>query len=384
MLHFMNSNSFERAFKDHQNNVCLTDEHGQEYTFGQVLHKATGLSWAATRQRKLVFLEFANTVEAIASYVACLISGHVVFPYAQEDTAKVEQLVKVYDPNVWIRSNCGKLHVAAQHDRPVDLHPDLRLLLSTSGSTGTPKFVKLTEQNIHSNAESIAKYLCLDSRSSAITSLKPSYSYGLSVINSHFVVGGRLQLTERSVTDPEFWKLLRKSRVGSFAGVPYTYELILSQSIDLESFPDLRYMTQAGGRLREERILHFAQLCRATNKNSMSCTVRLKPRLAWPTSLPNSLLEAPGSIGIAIPGGTLSLRDEQGRTVEDVDVVGEITYSGPNVMVGYAVDREDLANVEFIPELWTGDMGRRRHQRLLLYRRTQLAIPETVRHANKP
>jgi acyl-CoA synthetase (AMP-forming)/AMP-acid ligase II len=57
-----------------------------------------------------------------------------------------------------------------------------------------------------------------------------------------------------------------------------------------------------------------------------------------------------GSIGIAIPGGTLSV-DE---------TTGELLYSGPNVMLGYAENREDLAKGdELRGQLRTGDLARR-------------------------
>ena len=42
------------------------------------------------------------------------------------------------------------------------LHPDLALLLSTSGSTGSPKLVRLSHDNLVSNAKAIASYLGLD------------------------------------------------------------------------------------------------------------------------------------------------------------------------------------------------------------------------------
>ena len=40
-----------------------------------------------------------------------------------------------------------------------NIHPEIKLMLSTSGTTGSPKFVKLSEQNLLRNALSIIDYL---------------------------------------------------------------------------------------------------------------------------------------------------------------------------------------------------------------------------------
>ena len=60
------------------------------------------------------------------------------------------------------------------------------------------------------------------------------------------------------------------------------------------------------------------------------------------------LREKVGSIGVPIPGGTLSL-DEQ---------TGELLYSGPNVMLGYAESLADLAKGDELGgQLRTGDLA---------------------------
>lgn len=65
------------------------------------------------------------------------------------------------------------------------IHKDLAILLSTSGTTGSQKFVRLSYENIQSNAEAIVEYLNIDENEKAIMNLPMSYSYGLSIINSH-------------------------------------------------------------------------------------------------------------------------------------------------------------------------------------------------------
>jgi long-chain acyl-CoA synthetase len=66
-----------------------------------------------------------------------------------------------------------------------------------------------------------------------------------------------------------------------------------------------------------------------------------------------------GSIGIPIRGVEFKLVDSNGRTIEDVDVPGEIWIKGHNVMKGY-YGRAD-ATSESIRDGWfrTGDVARR-------------------------
>lgn len=86
----------------------------------------------------------------------------------------------------------------------------------------------------------IAEYLDIRETDRAATTLPMSYCYGLSVIHSHLLVGAALILTDRSVVDEEFWELFRRHRGTSFAGVPYTFELLESVDFDAADLPHLR------------------------------------------------------------------------------------------------------------------------------------------------
>jgi hypothetical protein len=73
--------------------------------------------------------------------------------------------------------------------------------------------------------------------------------------------------------------------------------------------------------------------------------------------LPPELAAAhPGCVGVAVPGGSIRLEPlpdwpEPGT--------GELVYHGPNVMMGYAHSRADLAQGRTVHELRTGDVARR-------------------------
>ena len=84
------------------------------------------------------------------------------------------------------------------------MHKDLAVLLSTSGSTGSSKFVKLSKENILDNALNICKYLKINSKHTTITTMSPSYSYGMSIINTHFISGSKIILNNHSFFEKSF------------------------------------------------------------------------------------------------------------------------------------------------------------------------------------
>ncbi len=307
-----------------------------------------------TTVRQLVFIEATNSIPWLVTYLACLRQQYVVYLLETLDDEKTQALIDTYQPNLIIAAN---QEIKVVNENPYDLHQDLLLLLSTSGSTGTPKFVKLSAKNIQSNAESIAEYLQLDSSERAYAHLKPFYSYGLSVIHSHLVVGAALILTSRSITEPEFLHQLKQYRTSSFAGVPYTFETLLRLKFDISQYPQLRYLTQAGGKLVTHMVVDYVKRCAVEDKRFivMYGQTEAAPRISY---LPAEFAEKyPESIGVAIPGGQLFLVDENKKTITETDKPGELAYRGPNVMMGYATSPEQLATDETPDCLYTGDIA---------------------------
>lgn len=123
--------------------------------------------------------------------------------------------------------------------------------------------------------------------------------------------------------------------------------------------PNLRLMTQAGGRLAPESVRWFGELARARNMRFivMYGQTEATARISW---LPNEyLLGKPDSIGVAIPGGEIILRDAQGELITQAGEVGELVYRGKNVMLGYAETLDELSDEDALNgELLTGDLAR--------------------------
>ena len=313
--------------------------------------------------RRLVMLQAANAVEPIVTYLAALAGGHPVLLVAPgEDEGSIRHrasLAERFDPD-FVAAGSGD-GVALHEVREGTVHrfsPELALLASTSGSTGSPKLVRLSRANLESNARAIAEYLRLTPDDRAATTLPMHYCYGLSVINSHLVAGASLVLTDRSVTDPGFWQEASEHRITSFAGVPYTFEVLEAGGFAERMPSSIRYLTQAGGRLAPEAVRRFARLGerRAFEFFVMYGQTEATARMAY---VPAELAEhAAGSIGRPIPGGRLRIDAEPGANV------GELVYEGPNVMLGYAETPEDFALGRTVHELRTGDLAKQREDGL--------------------
>ncbi|HEX6754919.1 MAG TPA: AMP-binding protein [Mycobacteriales bacterium] len=307
--------------------------------------------------RRLVLVEGGNTVESVVTYLAALSAGHPVLLVPGDNPEHRDALARAYAPDVIARrTDDGWLLDDRRDGSGHELHPDLALLLSTSGSTGSPKLVRLSGRNVQANAAAIARYLGIRPSDRAVTTLPLHYCYGLSILNSHLLAGAAVVLTDLSVTDGRFWDLMRRQRVTTFGGVPYTFELLDRVGFADMDLPHLRYVTQAGGRLHPDAVRRYAELGqrRGWDLFVMYGQTEATARMAY---LPPELAQSrPASIGLPVPGGAFELRPAPGCAGPDT---GELVYSGPNVMLGYATSPADLGLGATIDRLHTGDLARR-------------------------
>lgn len=322
--------------------------------------------------RNLVFLLCENSIGSLAGYVACLETCNVpILLNVNLNRELLHYLLNTYQPNyLWLpkehREDFDGDIILEQYGyclmtysmEPKNLHPDLALLLTTSGSTGSPKLVRQSYKNIESNAMAIAKYLELDNSERPITMLPMNYTYGLSVINSHLMVGATILMTDISYVQRGFWDFFRKENATSIVGVPYTYELLKRFRFFQMELPSLRYMTQAGGKLLPELHKEFAQYAKDTGRRFyvMYGQTEATARMSY---LPyEKSLDKYGSMGVAIPGGKFRLIDVDGSEITKTHVTGELVYEGSNVTLGYAENLADLAKGdERHGVLVTGDMA---------------------------
>ena len=344
---------------------ALVSADGRQFTYGELAEGSDRFASALNpRGRKTVgFVLCRNTPECVTAYLGALRAGHAVCLLdADLRQELLERLVSTYQPD-WIftpdgqpldgytlaSTAAGQLLQREGDDRAQAVAAELAVLLPTSGTTGSPRLVRLSHRNLVANARSIVSYLGLTPEERGLASLPMSYSYGLSILNSHFEAGATVLLTTGSFMQREYWGFIKEQRPTSLSGVPYHYEVMLRMGMLRRELPSLRTLTQAGGRLDAERVSQLEQMCaeRGWRFFVMYGQTEAAPRISYVP--PERLREKAGSIGIPIPGGQLEL---------DADT-GELIYSGPNVMLGYAESRDDLSKGDELGgRLRTGDLAR--------------------------
>jgi long-chain acyl-CoA synthetase len=326
--------------------------------------------------RRLVFIVCDNCLESLAGYIGFL-RGRVVPVLVSDNINRnfFNNLLELYRPQyVWLPKhkaemveNSALIHscrnyllLKTSYRINYSLHDDLALLLTTSGSTGSPKLVRMSYKNIISNADSIAEYLGITPSDRPITSMPMSYTYGLSIINSHLLKGGSIVLTNKTLMDRLFWQLFKEQGVTSFGGVPYIYEMLRKLRFSRMDLPHLKTMTQAGGRLGRELSLEFASICRDKGVRFFVMYGQTEATARMSYLPPEYSISKAGSIGIAIPGGRFHLEDENGNTVNQSETAGELVYEGPNVTMGYSQSFNELSRGdENMGVLRTGDLAKR-------------------------
>src|SRR5690606_26812802 len=215
-----------------------------------------------------------------------------------------------------------------------------------------------SHENVSSNARSIAAFLDLTPQDCGVTSLPLHYCYGLSVLHSHLVAGASISLTTASVVDPCFRDALVRHGVTNIAGVPHTFDLLDRAGPETIHVPSLRFVTQAGGKLPADSVVRWADRLSGWGAEFfvMYGQTEATARMAY---LPPRLASRhPGAIGRPIDGGDFRIDPIEGDDRGDEAGVGELVYSGPNVMLGYATTAADLASGRDIDELRTGDLAR--------------------------
>jgi acyl-CoA synthetase (AMP-forming)/AMP-acid ligase II len=346
---------FADCFERYADRPCVADG-DRVLGYAELLELGRAKIAGLPRARSFVALRCSLTIEAVAAYAALLVDGHVpLLLEADLSDELLRQMLDLYRPDAVVDPAGGGL--TRLSTEAIDLHPDLGLLLTTSGSTGSPKLVRLKTAGVRANADAIASYLGLTADERPLLHLPMSYSYGMSVINSHLVSGGCICLTQRSVMEPGYWDDLRTHAATSISGVPFHYMAVRRLGEARLDIPSLRTLTQAGGRLDPKLAGFFADWTQRTGRRFfiMYGQTEAGPRIAYLP--PERAADAADAIGVPIPGVAITLVDEEGAVVPDGQP-GEMLVNGPAVMMGYATAPADLTRGDDLGGvLHTGDVA---------------------------
>ncbi|HET9858285.1 MAG TPA: long-chain fatty acid--CoA ligase [Nocardioidaceae bacterium] len=238
---------------------------------------------------------------------------------------------------------------------------DTAVILYTSGTTGQPKGAELSHANMVMNA--VTANRLFDSVSSKhdthLVVLPLFHSFGQTVnMNAGFLVSATLVMLPRFDAQQAIG-LMQKESITMFAGVPTMYWGLLGaldETVDVKKIAgNLRQAVAGGSALPVEILKQFkerfgVQILEGYGLSETSPVATFSDPERDPR---------PGSIGVPIWGIEVKLVDNEWKTIEGADEIGEIAIRGHNIMKGYYKRPE--ATAEVMKDGWfrTGDLARR-------------------------
>lgn len=362
---------FLNVDKHNQQKIAIKDDSGYSLTYADICRTLEDFD-ELKLPRCVIFCLCENCAASLVGYMAFENNGQVpLLLSAGLDEELRMNLESMYTPSYYwlpeekmvenvgekIYSAYGYVLVKTVYE-PYPLNDKLSMLLTTSGSTGSPKLVRHKYGNLEANAENVAKAFSWSVDDIGICDLPMNYTMGLNVINSHLVVGASVLMVKANLMDPDFWEFIKANGGTSFCGVPFSYEIMRRIGFDKMDLPQLTTLAEGGGKLTDKTFNWIATYAKEHGKRFCATfgTSETSARMAFLD--PSLALDKIGSMGKAIPNGELFLIDEAKN--EDGTVTGELGYRGPNVTMGYALDRDDLMKGdEFCGEYHTGDIATR-------------------------
>lgn len=333
-----------------------------------------------------IAVQVEKSVEAMLLYLATLRAGYVFLPLnTAYQSAEIEYFIGNAEPAVvvctsrnaaWvgpIATAAGTKHVftldddrtgtllevAAQcsdrHEVAQRKPDDMAAILYTSGTTGRSKGAMLTHRNLLSNAEVLKDYWGWTEGDVLIHALPIFHVHGLFVALHGALLNGSKMLWFSKFDPKRIVQKLPEATV--FMGVPTLYVRLLAEAgLTREAVRNMRLFIAGSAPLLIETFDEWRERTGHTilERYGMSETAML-------TSNPYSPAQGErrgGTVGFALPGVQLRVRDDSGRDCT-TDEIGNIEVSGPNVFAGYwrmpEKTKEEFTADGFFK---TGDVGK--------------------------
>ena len=368
---FENTSGLDKQFLVGKEEISFKNLHTNSISLASWLQNKIG-------QNKHVFILSHNNVFFLKVYFAILKSGNICVPLDPNiekdnfsyisDLTKPPLIFAAHDVEKRLNIDSAKWIFPDTFPEGTEVPPGQLLnkgfdqercaeIIFTSGSTGKPKGVMISHKNLIANTSSIVEYLKLTPDDRMLVVLPFYYCYGLSLLHTHLRVGGSIVFNNSFIFLGGVIRSLLDYKCTGFAGVPTHFQILLRKS-DLfkqTKFPDLKYVTQAGGKLTPIFIDEFRKAHSEIRFIVMYGQTEATARLSW---LPPEIYERrKGSMGKGIPGVELRVVNEKGENIKPGET-GEVIAHGDNIMMGYFADEEGTKNaIRNGGWLYTGDLG---------------------------
>ncbi|MEM6565884.1 MAG: AMP-binding protein, partial [Pseudomonadota bacterium] len=370
-----------------RDDVFLTLKDGRSVTYAALVQQAARYAHqivkAGLAPGDRLAVQIEKSADALAVYAACTQTGVIFLPL---NTAYTAQEVSYFLENSGARlmlcdqsfetalepvaqkagvaletlnadGSGSFVAAAARHPETFDTVPraagDLAAFLYTSGTTGRSKGAMLTQDNLLSNAQTLASYWKFNADDVLLHALPIFHTHGLFVAtNVMLLAGGRMIFLPKFDLDDMMGHMQQAT---AMMGVPTFYTRLLSDDrFNRASTAHMRLFISGSAPLLSETHEAFEKRTghRILERYGMTET-------NMNTSNPFEGERRAGTVGFPLPGVEVRITNAQtAETLPDGEI-GDVEVRGPNVFNGYwqmpeRTAEELRADGFFI----TGDLGR--------------------------
>ncbi|MCH1868551.1 AMP-binding protein [Nocardioides sp. CFH 31398] len=241
-------------------------------------------------------------------------------------------------------------------DAPVDrADDDTAIIIYTSGTTGRPKGAELAVGGVAALVDAARHQLNFDPTVDRNGTALPLFHVYGQLMVMHIAISLGTPVSLLHPFDPAAMvAMIRDHGLTFVAGVPAMWIAMLHVPGDAghEDLRTLRAASSGGAPLPGEVIDAFERRYGVRIREGYG----LSETSGWATSTPADADAKPGTVGRAVHGMQLEVRDAAGHAVPTGEV-GEVWVKGPIVMKGYWNRPEATAEVLRDGWLRTGDLG---------------------------
>jgi long-chain acyl-CoA synthetase len=240
----------------------------------------------------------------------------------------------------------------------IDPVTTLALLQYTGGTTGVAKGAALSHANVDINAQQVTLWFgdCPTAAVRSVGILPLFHAFAMTcVMNWSLSVGAEMVLVPRFQPDA-LLRLIQKKKPTAFCAVPTLFTALSNTpGIDRYDLSSIQMIISGGAPLPMEVRQDFERRTGARIVEGYGLSESSPVTCVNPPSTGGRI----GSIGLPVPGTiceVVSLEDR--KTILAPGEIGELTFTGPQVMMGYWNRPDATAETIIDKRLHTGDVGR--------------------------
>jgi long-chain acyl-CoA synthetase len=229
---------------------------------------------------------------------------------------------------------------------------DTAVISYTGGTTGIPKGVMLSHENINTAIQNVIFHERSSEKDRALLFLPLNHIFGqMHIMNATILSAGCIEMIPAFDME-RVLGLMSGGRVTKLFAVPTLYVRFLTEKRLKEKMGSVRYCFSAAASMAEEVVRQWKERTGLSIYESYGMT-EAAPMVTYNHYYRHVI----GSVGTAVPGVEIQIRDESGKEVEAGEK-GEICIRGRNIMKGYLANPEGTEAAFWHGEWFrSGDVG---------------------------